>query len=172
MGGSVDVVLVFYGVLGDQKRAEHDVDELRHILGVNFTSAAEWCTAAAAQLECQQRGVLIVVSSVAGDRGRQSNYAYGAAKAAISTFLQGIAHRLAPTKARAVAVKLGFVDTPMTAHIEKGGPLWATPEAVARKLKSVADRPRGPVVYIPWFWRWIMLLVRSAPAAVFHKTKL
>lgn len=172
LGGSVDVVLLFYGVLGDQKRAEEDVAELRRILTVDFTSAAEWCMAAAAQLERQQHGVLVAVSSVAGDRGRQSNYAYGAAKAGLSTFVQGIAHRLAPTKARAVAVKLGFVDTPMTEHIDKGGPLWAKPEQVARRLKAVADRPTSPVVYIPWFWRWIMLLVRNAPAAVFHKTKL
>src|SRR5262249_51154033 len=125
LGGSVDAVLLFYGVLGDQKLAERDVGEARRIVGVNFTSAAEWCLAAAALLERQNAGVLVAVSTVAGDRGRQSNYVYGAAKAGLTTLVEGIAHRLARTRARAVVIKLGFVDTPMTAHIEKGGPLWA-----------------------------------------------
>jgi decaprenylphospho-beta-D-erythro-pentofuranosid-2-ulose 2-reductase len=92
--------------------------------------------------------------------------------------IQGIAHRLAPGKARAVAVKLGFVDTPMTAHIAKGGPLWSSPEAVAARIKSLADGLSGggsagkPIVYIPSFWRPIMFIVRNVPASIFHKTKL
>ena len=118
----VDAVLLFYGVLGDQREAERDPAMLRNIIAVNFASAAEWAVAAANQLEKQGGGVLVAVSSVAGDRGRQSNYVYGAAKAGLTTLVEGIAHRLAPSGARAVALKLGTVDTPMTAQRQEGRP--------------------------------------------------
>lgn len=173
VGGRADVVMLFYGALGDQRAAETDVSELRRILKVNFTSAAQWCSVAAAQLERQKSGVLLAVSSVAGDRGRQSNYVYGAAKAGLTVLMQGIAHRLAPSGARAVAVKLGFVDTAMTDHLPKSGPLWAKPENVARQLKTIIDKsPHRPVRFVPWFWAPIMATVRSVPSALFHKTKL
>lgn len=171
-GGTMDAVYLFYGLLGDQRRDERDLDEARKILDVNFTSAAAWCLAAANRLEAQDSGVLIAISSVAGDRGRQSNYIYGAAKAGMTTLVQGLAHRLAKGKARAVAVKLGFVDTPMTAHIDKGGPLWAKPDQIAQALVSICDKPGAPVVYLPWFWRPIMTIVKSVPASIFHRTKL
>ena len=128
--GGVDHILIFYGVLGDQKRAEADFEHADEILRVNFSSPAQWCLAAAARLEAQGHGSLVVIGSVAGDRGRQSNYVYGAAKAGLATLVQGIAHRLAlrtAGRARAVVVKPGFVDTPMTAGMKKGGPLWAQP---------------------------------------------
>ena len=172
LGGPVDAVLVFYGVLGDQKRAETDAAEAWSIIATNFTSAAQWCLAAAALLEQQNAGVLVAVSSVAGDRGRQSNYVYGSAKAGLTVLVEGIAHRLAKGKARAVVVKLGFVATPMTAGMNRSGPLWATPDAVARRIKAEAEHGRKPIVYIPWFWRGIMLAVRNVPVAIFHKTKL
>jgi len=172
LGGKVDAVLLFYGVLGDQHSAETDGAELRRIIGVNFASAAEWCVAAAGILERQRHGMLLAVSSVAGDRGRQSNYAYGAAKAGLTVLVEGIAHRLAPFGSRAVVVKLGFVDTAMTAHINKSGPLWSQPDAIARQVHRIVERPSGPVVYLPWFWRPIMGVIRNIPAIVFHKTKL
>lgn len=171
--GGVRDVLVFYGVLGDQGRAETDLAHAREILDVNFTSTAEWCLAAAGLLEAQQSGALVVVGSVAGDRGRQSNYVYGASKAGLAALVQGIAHRLALRGggARAVLVKPGFVDTPMTGHIEKGGPLWAKPEAIAQAVRRAADRG-GAVVYAPWFWRFILLIIRLLPEPIFHKSKL
>lgn len=172
LGGSVDAIFLFYGLLGDQQTAEIDPGHASKILTVNFTSASAWCLAGANQLEQQNHGVLVAVSSVAGDRGRQSNYVYGAAKAGLTTLVEGIAHRLARGKARASVVKLGFVDTPMTAHIPKGGPLWAQADQVAARIKTVADKGRAPVVYIPSFWRPIMFVVRNVPAAIFHKTKL
>ena len=172
LDGQVDAVLLFYGMLGDQRQAEQDPALLNDIMSINFTSAAEWAVAAANQLERQGNGILVAISSVAGDRGRQSNYAYGAAKAGLTTLIEGIAHRLAPSGAKAVALKLGFVDTPMTAHIDKGGPLWSKPDKIAGMIKAVADSPRKPLVYIPWFWRWIMLVIRNVPTAIFHKTKL
>ncbi|MFN3522310.1 MAG: SDR family NAD(P)-dependent oxidoreductase [Phenylobacterium sp.] len=171
--GGADDVLVFYGVLADQARAETDLAYARQTLQANFASAAEWCLAAADLLQAQGRGALVVVGSVAGDRGRQSNYVYGAAKAGLGVLVQGIAHRLALRGggARAVLVKPGFVDTPMTAHLPKGGPLWAKPEAIAKVVRRAADRG-GAVVYAPWFWRFILLIIRLVPEPVFHKSKL
>lgn len=170
--GGVDHVLVAYGTLGDQGEAEKDEVAARALLSVNFTSAALWCLAAANVIEAQKSGSLVVIGSVAGDRGRQSNYVYGAAKAGLAVLVQGIAHRLAAVGAHAVVVKPGFIDSPMTAHIEgKGGPLWAKPEAVARIIRKAADGG-GPIVYAPWFWKFILLIIRVVPAPIFHKTKL
>lgn len=172
--GGVDHVLLFYGILGDQARAETDEAYAAAVLETNFNSAAQWCLAAAARLEKQGRGSLVVIGSVAGDRGRQSNYVYGAAKAGLGVLVQGIAHRLAirqPKGARAVLVKPGFVDTPMTAGMKKGGPLWAKPEAIAAIVRKAADRG-GPIVYAPWFWRAILLVVRLVPAPIFDKVRL
>ena len=169
--GGLDSVLLFYGTLGDNAKAEKDPAEARAILHTNFTSAAEWSLAAADLVEAQSHGSLVVVGSVAGDRGRQSNYIYGAAKGGLALLIQGIAHRLVRCGGHAVVVKPGFVDTPMTAGIAKGGPLWAKPEAVALIIKRAATR-KSPVVYAPGFWRWIMLAIRAVPAPVFHKTKL
>ncbi len=172
LGGQVDAVFVFYGLLGDQRHEEHDIVAAARTLRVNFSSAAEWCLAIANQLEQQKKGVLVAVSSVAGDRGRQSNYIYGAAKAGLTVLVEGIAHRLAPKGAHAVVAKLGFVDTPMTAHIRKKGLLWAKPADVAEKLVAIAQKPDMPVVYVPGFWRLIMAIVCNVPARIFHKTKL
>jgi decaprenylphospho-beta-D-erythro-pentofuranosid-2-ulose 2-reductase len=170
--GPVDAILLFFGVLGDQTLAERDSAEAARIIDVNFTAAVPWCLAAAALLERQKGGALAVVSSVAADRGRQSNYVYGAAKAGLSVLVEGIAHRLARSGAHAVAIKAGFVDTPMTAHLRRGGPLWAKPAIVARDIRAAAERPGRPVVYTPWFWRFIMLVIRNVPAFIFHKTRL
>lgn len=172
LNGPVDAILVIYGLLGDQKLSEKELSAAENVLTTNFNSAAMWCLASAAILEKQGAGVLIAVSSVAGDRGRQSNYVYGAAKAGLTVLVEGIAHRLAPSGAKAVAVKLGFADTAMTAHIERKGLLWAKPEAVAAKLSAVISKPGNPIVYVPWFWRPIMFIIRNVPAAIFHRTKL
>lgn len=172
LGGKLDAVFVFYGILGDQRMEERDILSARRNIRVNFASAAEWCLAAANWLESQKSGTLVAVSSVAGDRGRQSNYIYGSAKAGLTVLMEGIAHRLARTGAHAVVAKLGFVDTPMTAHIEKKGLLWAKPEGVAARLIEIASKPGAPVVYLPAFWRGIMAIIRNVPASIFHKTKL
>jgi decaprenylphospho-beta-D-erythro-pentofuranosid-2-ulose 2-reductase len=169
--GGADVILLAYGALTDQARAEADLDYAAAQLRTNFTSAAGWCLAAANRLAAQDAGVLVVIGSVAGDRGRQSNYVYGAAKAGLGVLAQGIAHRLAAGGARAVLIKPGFIDTPMTAHLPKGGPLWAKPEAIAQVIVKAADQG-GPVVYAPGFWRFILLIIRAVPAGVFHRTKL
>jgi len=169
--GGIDHVLVIYGYLGSQEKASSEAGELARILSSNFTSAVAWCEAAAGMMRAQKRGSIVAVSSVAGDRGRQSNYAYGAAKGGLAIYVQGLAHSLAAVGARAVVVKPGFVDTPMTDGLKKGGPLWAKPEAIGKAIRRAADKG-GPVQYAPGLWRMIMLAIRMAPAFVFHKTKL
>jgi decaprenylphospho-beta-D-erythro-pentofuranosid-2-ulose 2-reductase len=169
--GGVDHVLLFYGYLGSQARASSDVAELKQILDVNFTSAVLWCEAAANLLRQRKAGSLVAISSVAGDRGRQSNYAYGAAKGGLALYVQGLAHSLAPSGGRAAAVKFGFVDTPMTEDFKKSGPLWAKPDQVAPAVMRAAETG-GPIQYAPGFWRLIMLVIRSVPSFIFHKTRL
>jgi short-subunit dehydrogenase len=168
--GGVDHVILAYGVLGGAE-VEADLGAARALLDVDFTSAAIWALAAANQLERQKGGALVAIGSVAGDRGRQSNYVYGAAKAGLAVLMQGLAHRLSRSGARAVVVKPGFIDTPMTAHIAKGGPLWARPEAIAAIVRRAADKG-GPIVYAPGFWRLILLIIRTVPSPVMHKTQL
>jgi decaprenylphospho-beta-D-erythro-pentofuranosid-2-ulose 2-reductase len=169
--GSIDVVLLAYGVLVDQAAAEQDAAVARSVFETDFLSASAWCLAAANYLASRRAGVLIVIGSVAGDRGRMSNYIYGAAKGGLGILVEGIAHRLAPTGARAVLIKPGFVDTPMTAGIARKGMLWSRPEVIAAVIKKAAERG-GPIVYAPWWWRFIMLIIRQAPSRILHKTKL
>jgi decaprenylphospho-beta-D-erythro-pentofuranosid-2-ulose 2-reductase len=169
--GGIDIVLLAYALPGDQQACESAPEATAEVLRTNFTSAAAWCLAAASILEAQGSGALVVIGSVAGDRGRGSNYVYGASKAGLGALVEGIAHRLARSGARAVLIKPGFVDTPMTAGIANKGLLWAKPEGIASTIVAAAERG-GPVVYAPAFWRAIMFVVRNVPSAIFHKTRL
>jgi decaprenylphospho-beta-D-erythro-pentofuranosid-2-ulose 2-reductase len=166
--GGIDHVILAYGVLGEQALAETDLAVAQSIIDVNFRSAAAWTLAVAELLERQGKGSVVVLGSVAGDRGRRANYVYGAAKAGLSTLVEGISHRFRGTGPRAVIVKPGPTDTAMTAGMAKGGPLWASPEAVAAVVRKAADSG-GPVVYAPARWRLIMAIIRMIPAPVFNK---
>jgi decaprenylphospho-beta-D-erythro-pentofuranosid-2-ulose 2-reductase len=175
MLGALDTILIFHGYLGDQRRAETDLGELRRIWAVNATSAVELLVAGAARLKRSNhpRPVLLVVGSVAGDRGRMSNYVYGAAKAAVAATIQGLAQQFAQegSRAQAIVVKPGLTDTPMTAGLPKGGPLWSSADQVAAVVVQTLERG-GPVVYAPWFWRWIMLIIRLLPQTLINRTKI
>ncbi len=170
--GRVDDVLLAYGVLGDQKAMQSNLGAVRSLLDVNLVSAAMWCEVFASHFEAHGKGRLAVLGSVAGDRGRQSNYHYGAGKAAIERICEGMAHRFGrSSRITITVVKPGFIDTPMTEHIKKGGALWATPERVADIVHRAMDRQRTKV-YAPWFWRIILLAVRGLPVPLMHRTKL
>jgi short-subunit dehydrogenase len=168
--GGIDIFILAYGILGDQARARNDLQHAAAILATDFTSAALWLLAAAKCMH--QRGTIVVFSSVAGDRGRQSNYVYGSAKAGLAVFAQGMAHELAADGPRIIVIKPGFVITAMTEGMSRAGPLWTGARRVARTVVGAIDRKRGPVIYVPWFWRWIMLIIRLVPAPIFHRTKL
>ncbi len=170
--GGIDHVLLAYGVLGDQKAAERDPATARASLRINFTTAAAWALVAAEALERQGHGSLVVLGSAAGDRGRRVNFVYGAAKAGLATLVEGVAHRFANSGPRAVIVKPGPVITPMTeGFANRKGLMWASPETVAAVVRRAADRG-GPVVYAPWFWRWIMLAIRVLPTPIFNRLNI
>ncbi len=169
--GFPDEVLVAYGILGDQERALTDLDHARDIIAVNFTSVCLWLLAIRARHNPARPLTLVVISSVAGDRGRGSNFVYGSAKGGLDRFLEGMQHAHAGTSLHVVRVKPGFVDTPMTATIAKGGLLWAKPDQVAHDIARAVDR-HAAVVYTPWFWRPIMLIIRMMPSFVFNRLKI
>jgi len=168
--GGIDVVLVAHGTLTDQERAQKDVGYALQEVSVNGVSVLSLLTALAPVLEAQGHGTLAVISSVAGDRGRQSNYVYGSAKAMVTAFLSGLRQRLAKQGVNVLTIKPGFVSTPMTAHLPQG-PLWGKPEAVARDISRAIDRGRGQI-YTPGFWRLIMFIITHIPEFVFVKLKL
>jgi len=166
----LDVALLAHGVLGDQAEAEKDFAATEAILQTNFLSAVSLITRLANAFERQKKGTIAVISSVAGDRGRKSNYVYGTSKAGITVFLQGVRNRLDRQGVQVLTIKPGFVATPMTAHIKQGF-LFATPHKVASGIVR-AIQSRKDVVYLPWFWRPIMLIIRSIPETVFKRLEL
>lgn len=169
--GGMDHVLIAYGVLGDQNEAERSMVATEEILDVNFNSVAAWCLAVADVLERQARGSLIVLGSVAGDRGRRGNYVYGAAKAGLAALVEGISHRFANNGPRAAIVKPGPTISPMTDGMNRKGVLWATPEQIAKVVRRAAES-NGPVFYAPARWRLIMLIIRNLPTAIFNRMSI
>ncbi|MGZ3456923.1 MAG: SDR family oxidoreductase [Archangium sp.] len=168
--GGLDGALLAHGVLGNQAAAQRTFAEAEKVLRTNFLSAVSLLTPLANRFEAQQAGTLVVISSVAGDRGRQSNYVYGASKGALSVFLQGLRNRLTHAGVAVVTVKPGFVDTPMTAGMKKNA-LFATPEQVARGIVLAVDA-RKDEVYLPGFWGLIMFAIRTIPERVFKRMRL
>jgi short-subunit dehydrogenase len=169
--GGFDEVLIAHGTLSDQKACEASIDLAIKEIHTNALSAISLASLVGNRLEAQRAGVLAVIGSVAGDRGRQSNYVYGSAKGMLALFLSGLRNRLARHGVAVVTIKPGFVDTPMTAHLAKSGLLWAQPEAIAAGILRAMDA-RQDVVYLPWFWRWIMLVIRSIPERLFKRLTL
>jgi decaprenylphospho-beta-D-erythro-pentofuranosid-2-ulose 2-reductase len=163
--GAIDLVLLAHGVLGDQAAAERDYFTAEPILVTNFLSAVSLLTWLANYCQSQGRGTLAVISSVAGDRGRKSNYVYGASKAGLNAFLSGLRNRIDRSGVQVLTIKPGFVATPMTARVPKNR-LFATPEQVANGILK-AVRKRRNVVYVPWFWRPIMTIIKAVPEWIF-----
>lgn len=166
----VDVVLIAHGTLPDQARCESSTDYAVEQFTINATATIALLTRLAPRMLAQKQGTLAVISSVAGDRGRASNYLYGSAKAAVSTFLSGLRQRLSREGANVLTIKPGFVDTPMTAEFKKG-PLWASPDVVAAGIVRSIERRRS-VVYLPWFWLGIMTVICCIPEFLFRRIKL
>ena len=170
--GDFWLVILVIGYLGQHHEAiGGDQEELERIIETNFMGAARVLSELANYLEGRgTAGGIIGISSVAGDRGRQSNYLYGAAKGGLAIFLQGLRNRLASTVVHVMTVKPGFVDTPMTENLE-GLFLVASPEQVARDILRAYEKKKD-ILYTPWFWRYIMLVIKCLPERVFKRLKL
>lgn len=169
--GGFDLVIMVFGYLGDQENAQTDTDEMERILHTNFTGGVVVLSHLANYLESRNQPCgIICIGSVAGDRGRQSNYFYGAAKGALGLFLQGLRNRLAATNVHVMTVKPGFVDTPMTEGLE-GLFLVSSPKAVAQDIVKAFNKKKD-ILYTPWFWRYIMLIIKHIPERVFKRMKL
>jgi short-subunit dehydrogenase len=168
--GGLDVVLIAHGTLPDQKACEASFEKTEAELRTNFLSVVSLATLVANEFETKKAGTIAVITSVAGDRGRPSNYVYGAAKGATSIFLSGLRARLSKSGAAVVDIRPGFVDTPMTAAVPKN-PLFASSETVGRGIYKAILKKKD-IVYLPWFWRWIMAVVKMIPECLFKKSNL
>lgn len=166
----IDIALIAHGTLPDQKACEDDVKRTFDEIHINAISTISLLTCLANVFERRGQGTLAVISSVAGDRGRQSNYVYGAAKAAVSTFMQGLRNRLYRSGVHVLTIKPGFVDTPMTQSFKKGA-LWAQPDDIAKGILRGIDKKKNEI-YLPWFWRIIMFIIRLIPETLFKRLNL
>jgi len=147
-----------------------DLANITQTTWLNYTVPAHLATLAAERLRDKETaGTITIISSVAGDRGRQSNYIYGSAKAALTTFTSGLRNRYAKHKVHVMTVKPGFIDTPMTWGMKS--PLIASREFVAKKIVSAIEK-RKDVIYVPFFWRYIMLIIMHIPEKIFKKLSL
>lgn len=170
--GRLEGVLLCYGDMLPQASTQSSFESARQVIDVNFTSAVSILSVAANYLEQRRSGFIGIISSVAGDRGRQSNYTYGAAKAGLTAFAQGLRNRLFKSGVHVLTIKPGFVATRMTAGLlNPKSPLVAAPEKVANDIVRAIAR-RKPVVYTPWFWWCIMTLICAIPERIFQRMKL
>lgn len=166
----IDLVLLAYGVLGNQRDAETDAATLKGVLQTNFVSAAMLLERFAEIFEKQGWGQIAAISSVAGMRGRQSNYLYGASKAGLTAYLSGLRNRLSGKGVHVLTIHPGFIDTPMTRDFKKGK-LWISSDRAGLEIVRAIDAKKD-VVFVPWFWRLIMLVICHIPERVFKKLKL
>jgi short-subunit dehydrogenase len=166
----IDICLIAHGILPDQTKCNEDSDYLQTQYQVNFLSVIGICNDIAGHFEDNQQGCLAVISSVAGDFGKQSNYAYGSAKAALNIYLQGLRSRLYKHNVRVITIKPGFVDTPMTQNFKKGF-VWAQPQAISQQIVKILKRGNGEY-YLPTYWRVVMFLFKHIPEPIRSKLSL
>jgi len=166
----MDTVFIAHGTLSDQKVCQKSAAPALAEIKTNALSVISLLTPVSNLFEKRKAGTIVVISSVAGDRGRQSNYIYGCAKAMVTAFLSGLRQRLSKSGVRVITVKPGFVDTPMTKDFKKGL-LWASPETVATGIVKGMDGGNGEI-YTPCFWGLIMFVIRSIPEFIFLKLRL
>ena len=166
-----DGVILAFGYLGDQKLAQNHFDEAQRIIDINLTGAVSILEIIAADFERRGHGFVIGIASVAGERGRQSNYIYGAAKGGLAIYLSGLRNRLCKRNVRVMTVLPGFVKTKMTESLELPEMLTASPEHAAQDIFRAYQKEKD-MVYTRWFWRWIMLIIRHIPERIFKKMSL
>lgn len=167
-----DTVISVVGLLGDQARAERDLAHAAEVIRANFEGPALLLGAFAERMQSRGSGTLVGVGSVAGDRGRRSNYVYGAAKAGFAAFLSGLRSRLAKNGVHVVTVKPGFVRTKMTAGMKLPGAITANPDEVGRAVYRAAEVDKANIIYVRPVWLVIMAIIRNIPERIFKKMKL
>ncbi|BAF71293.1 SDR family oxidoreductase [Sulfurovum sp. NBC37-1] len=150
------------GYLGDQKKAQNDFSETQRIIDTNYTGIVSLFNIVATDFEKRRSGFMVGISSVAGDRGRKSNYIYGSAKAALTAYLSGLRNRLYDAQIQVLTVKPGFVATKMTENLDLPEKLTAQPEEVAKAIFSAQQRGKN-VIYTKWVWKYIMMIIRAIP---------
>ena len=169
--GLPDVVISVVGLLGDQTRAETDLDHAAEIMRSNYEGPALIISLFADRFRTRGHGAIVGISSVAGDRGRGSNYVYGSAKAGFTAFLSGLRNRLAASGIHVMTVKPGFVRTRMTEHMKLPPIITATPDEVGEGVFAGLDR-RKDVIYVRPIWVLVMLIIRMIPERIFKRLKL
>lgn len=166
-----DITVCAFGYLGDQELAQRDWQEASRILHSNFTGAVSILNVIANAYEAKKAGMIVGISSVAGERGRQSNYIYGSAKAGFTAYLSGLRNRLFRSGVHVMSVQPGFVNTRMTQHLTLPPLLTAQPEQVANAVFKAVQRKKN-VLFVKWPWKYIMLIIKSIPESIFKKLKL
>jgi decaprenylphospho-beta-D-erythro-pentofuranosid-2-ulose 2-reductase len=166
-----DIVICVFGLLGDQLRAQAEWREGAMIIDSNYTGAVSILSLVANEFEQRKSGIIVGISSVAGDRGRQSNYFYGSAKAGFTAFLSGLRNRLFKSNVHVLTVKPGFMKTKMIEGLKTPGPLTASPEKVASHIYS-AILSGSNVTYVLPIWRLVMMVICLIPEGIFKKLKL
>lgn len=169
--GAVDIVLIAHGSLPYQADCQIDLKSCREALEVNGISPVLYAEAFIKHMEKSNRGTLALISSVAGDRGRKSNYVYGAAKGMVTRYAQGLQHRFAGTGVKIVLIKPGPTDTPMTSHLKEDGAKLAPVEAVAKKIVYAIEHGVS-TAYVPAKWALLMLVIRHLPRFIFNKLNI
>jgi decaprenylphospho-beta-D-erythro-pentofuranosid-2-ulose 2-reductase len=169
--GIVDVVLIAHGSLPEQSDCQDDLKVCRDALEINGVSPVLYAEAFAKQMAKTNHGTIALVGSVAGDRGRKSNYVYGSAKGLVTCYAQGLQHRFTGTGVKVVLIKPGPTDTPMTAHLKGNGAKLASVESVAKQIVEGIEAGK-PVVYAPGKWWLIMMVIRHLPAIIFNKMEI
>lgn len=165
--GDPDDIIMVAGTMG--KNNSDDTDNLSRIIHVNYTAPAQLITHYAHTMETKGTGTIAIISSVSGDRGRQSNYLYGSAKAALTAFASGLRNRLSHSGVHVMTVKPGFIDTPLTYSMDS--PLMCSREKAAKIIIRAMGRKKD-VIYVPFFWCYIMMIIRNIPERFFKKLRL
>jgi decaprenylphospho-beta-D-erythro-pentofuranosid-2-ulose 2-reductase len=166
--GRIDIVLIAHGLLPEQTECQDDLQSCRDALEINGLSPVLYAEAFAKEMEKANHGTIVLIGSVAGDRGRKSNYVYGAAKGLVTRYAQGLQHRFAGSGVKVVLIKPGPTHTPMTAHLKDKGANLAPVERVAKQIVGGVEAGK-PVIYAPGKWWLIMIIIRLLPAFLFNK---
>lgn len=169
--GAIDIVLIAHGSLPEQPQCQTDLQVCRDALEINGTSPVLFAEAFALRMEKANHGTIALIGSVAGDRGRKSNYVYGAAKGLVTRYAEGLQHRFAGSGVKVVLIKPGPTDTPMTAHLKSTGMKLASVDSVAKKIVYAIDGAKA-TVYVPGKWYVIMMIIRHLPWSIFNRLNI